>query len=87
MEGFRKFDRNIILDAIKAQLPFEPLCETRNRKMLRPNPLADWQLRQHRVFYEVDEQSARVRIVALGYKEHKSDETSVSLEEAEKRLR
>ena len=72
MEEFRKFDRNIILDAIKAQLPFEPLRETRNRKMLRPNPLADWELRirQHRVFYEVDEQVARVRIVAVGYKEH-----------------
>ncbi|MGA2659769.1 MAG: type II toxin-antitoxin system RelE/ParE family toxin [Verrucomicrobiota bacterium] len=72
LEGFRKFDRNIILDGIKAQLPFEPLRETRNRKPLRPNPLADWELRirEHRVFYDVDEHAARVRIVAVGYKEH-----------------
>ena len=36
------------------------------------HPLADWELRirQHRVFYEVDEAAARVRIVAVGYKEH-----------------
>jgi len=27
-------------------------------------------IRQHRVFYEVDEDAARVRIVAVGYKEH-----------------
>jgi mRNA-degrading endonuclease RelE of RelBE toxin-antitoxin system len=72
LERFRKFDRNIILDAIKAQLPFEPLTETRNRKPLRLNPLADWELRirQHRVFYEVDTDTAHVRIVAVGYKEH-----------------
>ena len=72
LEGFRKFDQNIILDGIKAQLPFEPLRETRNTKPLRPNPLADWELRirQHRVFYDVDEGEARVRVIAVGYKEH-----------------
>ena len=72
LEGFRKFDRNIILDGIKAQLPYEPLLETRNRKRLRPNRLADWELRirHYRVFYEVDEVAAVVRIVAVGYKEH-----------------
>jgi mRNA-degrading endonuclease RelE of RelBE toxin-antitoxin system len=72
LEEFRKFDRNIILDGIKAQLPYEPLRETRNGKMLRPNPLADWELRirQHRVFYDVDKDADRVRIVAVGYKEH-----------------
>ena len=39
---------------------------------IHPNPLADWELRirQHRVFYDVDEHAARVRIVAIGYKEH-----------------
>ena len=38
----------------------------------RPNPLADLELRirEHRVFYDVDEHAARVRIVAVGYKEH-----------------
>jgi mRNA-degrading endonuclease RelE of RelBE toxin-antitoxin system len=46
----------IVLDAAKVQLRYEPLRETRNRKPLRPNPLAPWELRvgSLRVFYEVD---------------------------------
>jgi hypothetical protein len=36
--------------------PYKALEETRNRKPLRDNPLADWELRvgRFRVFYEVD---------------------------------
>jgi len=35
----------------------EPIVETRNRKKLRPNPLAPWELRigKARVFYDVEE--------------------------------
>ena len=46
--------------------------ETRNRKLLRDNPVADWELRvgEFRVFYEVDVDEHRVRIVAVGHKEH-----------------
>jgi mRNA-degrading endonuclease RelE of RelBE toxin-antitoxin system len=46
----------IVLDAVKVQLRYEPLRETRNRKPLRPNPLAPWELRvgSLRVFYEVE---------------------------------
>jgi len=45
-----------VLDAVKVQLQYEPLRETRNRKQLRPNPFAPWELRvgSLRVFYEVD---------------------------------
>jgi mRNA-degrading endonuclease RelE of RelBE toxin-antitoxin system len=63
--------RSILLTAIKAQLPHEPLVETRNRKRLRPNPFAPWELRvgDLRVFYEVAEEGAkRVYIVAVGEK-------------------
>jgi mRNA-degrading endonuclease RelE of RelBE toxin-antitoxin system len=72
LELFRKFERNIILDAIKSQLPRQPMEETRNKKLLRANPLADWELRiQHyRVFYEVDLVQHIVRVVAIGHKEH-----------------
>ena len=72
LEAFRRFERNIILDAIKAQLPYQPTEETRHRKLLRANPLADWELRiqQYRVFYEVDSERHLVRIVAIGHKEH-----------------
>jgi mRNA-degrading endonuclease RelE of RelBE toxin-antitoxin system len=46
--------------------------ETRNRKRLRPNPLAPWELRvgDLRVFYDVDAEASCVRIVAVGRKEH-----------------
>jgi mRNA-degrading endonuclease RelE of RelBE toxin-antitoxin system len=61
----------MILDAIKSHLPFEPLGETTNSKPLRPNPFPDWELRigQFRVSYEVDEASARVTVIAVGYKD------------------
>ena len=45
--------RVTVLDAIERQLTHEPLIETRNRKPLRPNPIAAWELRAWalRVFY------------------------------------
>lgn len=45
LETFRRFDRNRILDAIKEQLTVRPAEETRNKKVLRDNPVADWELR------------------------------------------
>jgi len=46
---------SVLLNAIRKQLAHEPLIETRNRKPLRPNPLAPWELRVGalRAFYEV----------------------------------
>jgi mRNA-degrading endonuclease RelE of RelBE toxin-antitoxin system len=38
-------DRTTALTAIERQLVYEPLKETRNRKPLRPNPIAPWELR------------------------------------------
>lgn len=61
----------IVLNAIKVQLRHEPTRETRNRKPLRPNPLAPWELRIGflRVFYEVDALgSDLVNILAIGIK-------------------
>ena len=55
----------------KRQLVSEPLKETRNRKPLRPNPIAPWELRvgDLRVFYEVTAlPAAVVRILAVGIK-------------------
>jgi len=71
LEAFRRFDRNRILDEIKEQLTYNPDEETRNKKILRENPIADWELRIHpfRVFYETDPTSRRVRILAIGIKE------------------
>ena len=61
----------IVLNAVKVQLRYEPLRETRNRKQLRPNPLAPWELRIGflRVFYEVDAvESDLVNVLAIGIK-------------------
>ncbi len=69
--SFLAGNRGIVLDAIKVQLRHEPVRETRNRKPLRPNPLAPWELRAGalRVFYEVDAEEANlVNILAIGIK-------------------
>ena len=63
--------RATVLQAIKVQLQHEPLRETRNRKQLRPNPLAPWELRvgAYRVFYEVDAiEPDLVNVLAIGIK-------------------
>lgn len=67
----RKFDQRQIIAAIEVQLPHQPNQETRNRKRLRPNKVAEWELRadRFRVFYDVDAANAIVRIVAIGRKD------------------
>ena len=65
-------ERLAALDAIERQLLDEPLVETCNRKPLRPNPIAPWELRagKLRVFYEVAPgETSLVRILAVGKKE------------------
>jgi mRNA-degrading endonuclease RelE of RelBE toxin-antitoxin system len=62
----------LVLDAIEIQLVHEPLVETTNRKPLRPNPIAPWELRvgDLRIFYEVStEMPATVNILAVGRKD------------------
>lgn len=64
-------ERSTALAAIEQQLLHEPRVETRNRKPLRPNPVAPWELRigNLRVFYEVlPGDPETVRIVAVGKK-------------------
>ncbi|MBW4508889.1 MAG: hypothetical protein KME64_20590 [Scytonematopsis contorta HA4267-MV1] len=55
---FRKFEQNIIIDAMQTQLPYEPDIETKNRFRREPADIADWELRigVFRVFYNVDKQ-------------------------------
>ncbi len=63
--------QSIIVDAVRVQLQHEPLRETRNRKKLRPNPLAPWELRVGalRIFYDVDAQEPDlVNVLAIGIK-------------------
>ena len=65
-------DRVIVLDAVDEQLIHQPTAETRNRKPMRPNPLAPWELRigKFRVYYDVSETpEAVVHVRAVGIKE------------------
>ena len=67
---FRKFEQNQMLDGIGRQLTYEPNVETHNRKQMRPNDVARWELRigKFRVFYNVDEETHTVSVEAVGFK-------------------
>lgn len=70
LDWLRKFEQKEIVLEIRNQLGFQPAVETRNRKRLRPNDLAEWELRirEFRAFYDVDEPGRTVRIQAIGRK-------------------
>jgi len=62
----------MVFDAVDAQLAHQPTVETRNRKPMRPNPLAPWELRigELRVYYDVEEDPEKLVIVlAVGIKD------------------
>jgi mRNA-degrading endonuclease RelE of RelBE toxin-antitoxin system len=67
---YSKRDRKRILDQIDASLKYEPRRDTRHNKPLRPNRLAERELRidRFRVFYDIDPGSAIVKIEAIGHK-------------------
>jgi mRNA-degrading endonuclease RelE of RelBE toxin-antitoxin system len=60
-----------VLDNVEKQLKYQPNIETRNRKPMRPNPVAPWELRigKLRVYYDIDEEENIVNILAVGIKE------------------
>ncbi|MGH9839470.1 MAG: type II toxin-antitoxin system RelE family toxin [Blastocatellia bacterium] len=72
MDFYSAAERKAIVSGIRSQLTHDPTVETRNRKMLRDNPIATWELRigKHRVFYEVDGMTVIVTIVSVGHKDH-----------------
>jgi len=62
----------IILDSVERQLQDQPTVETRNRKPMRPNPLAPWELRigNLRVYYDVETKPKHVVYIrAVGVKD------------------
>ena len=64
-------DRTIVAHAIESQLGRQPTVVTRNRKLLRENPLATWELRvqNFRVLYNVDNETVTVLVVAVAVKD------------------
>ena len=70
LRWFRKHEQQEIISNINQQLRHEPLTRTRNRKPLRPNSTATWELRagSFRIFYNVDEVVRIVEIQRIGEK-------------------
>jgi len=68
----KKLEQRFLVTAIERQLRAEPEVKTRNRKPLRSNELARWELRigTFRVFYDVGVPEGVVRVKAIGWKEH-----------------
>ena len=67
---FRGRDRQIVFDGIQQQLAHEPVVETQNRKKLRPNRTAEWEVRIEgfRVFYDADADQEIVEVKVVGQK-------------------
>ena len=64
--------RSMVFDAVERQLSNQPDVETRNRKPMRPNPLAPWELRvgDLRIYYDVHRQpNPVVQVLAVGLKQ------------------
>jgi mRNA-degrading endonuclease RelE of RelBE toxin-antitoxin system len=65
-------EQSIVLDEVDKQLEYQPTVKTKNRKSMRPNSLAEWELRIDylRVYYDVVEiPDPVVYIQAVGIKE------------------
>lgn len=69
---FTAHERKNILHKVREQLSHEPDMPTRNRKPLRDNPVAPWELRigHYRVFYQIERDVVTVGVVAVGRKRH-----------------
>lgn len=70
LEALRKYDQQRVVRELQEQVTHEPAAETRRRKRLRPNRLAEWELRvgTFRVFYDVESDMNIVRVVAIAVK-------------------
>lgn len=70
LKRLKKIERRTIIGTVELQLTHQPVEETRNRKRLRPNDLAEWELRigKFRVSYDVDQEEKVVKMRPLGIK-------------------
>ena len=57
LRGLTARQRSTVFETVVKQLQHQPTVETRNRKFMRPNPLAPWELRIRnlRVYYRLVE--------------------------------
>ena len=69
---YRAYERKTIVEAVREQLTHQPAVETKQRKYMRDNPIAQWELRvgKYRVFYEIAPTRPIVSLISIGHKEH-----------------
>jgi mRNA-degrading endonuclease RelE of RelBE toxin-antitoxin system len=70
LRWFSAREQRIILGGINSHLQYEPTIPTNNRKQLRPNDQAVWELRigNFRVLYNVEENIQIIEIQRVGEK-------------------
>ena len=71
LAGLRAHEAALVLDNVERKLTHEPTMPSRNRKLLRANPVAPWELRLGtlRVYFDVAFEPAPVVTVrAVGVK-------------------
>jgi mRNA-degrading endonuclease RelE of RelBE toxin-antitoxin system len=71
LTGLTSHQRALVLDQVPRKLAHQPTLPTRNRKLLRANPVAPWELRigDLRVYFDVEESPiAVVTVRAIGVK-------------------
>lgn len=70
IRSLRKYEQNIIIEAIETQLTYQPTIETTNRFRRYPIEIAEWELRvgSFRIFYNVEESVRIVRVERVGHK-------------------
>jgi len=71
LRALTKRQQAIVINSVDKQLIHQPTVKTKNRKPMRPNILATWELRidNLRVYYDVeDDPESKVYIQAVGIK-------------------
>ncbi len=70
LEWLKRNEQVIVLSAVDEQLRYDPTIETRNKKHLRSNDTAEWELRVgvFRVLYDVDDVVRIVEVQRVGKK-------------------
>ena len=64
--------RTMVFDGVEEHLADQPAVETGNRKPMRPNSIATWELRigDLRIYYDIQEEPEQlVTILAVGIKD------------------
>lgn len=71
LRWFGRKDGRILLDESERRLSADPLAETRSMKALRPDPVAQRELRlfgRYRVLFNVDTEVEEVTLILVGEK-------------------